>query len=95
MGLSVTFMMCALSVRTYYLVGSWWNQPFGCTLFPGFGRQIIFDAFHRDAVLDRTDESAKIAADTMMFIHAGNALKWRDCAGKPPRDCVKFWNRCG
>src|SRR5271170_3966021 len=43
------------------------------TLLPALRRQTEVDLLHGDAALNRTNERAKIAADTLGLVHAGNS----------------------
>src|SRR5271168_4940348 len=88
-------MLAVSCVCAHYLARSRWNEALDGALLPGFGWQAIVDALHGDAVFDRTDERAKIAADTVMFIHARNALEWRHCAAVTQGARVEFGNRRG
>ena len=58
-----------------------WNQTLGATFFPAFERKTIVDTLHRDAVLNRANERTKIAANTMVFIHARDTFKRRNRIG--------------
>ncbi len=41
-------------------------------------RQAGVDAFHGDAVFYRANEGAEVAADAVVFVDAGDAVKWGD-----------------
>src|SRR5277367_3860920 len=57
----------ASGIRTHYLLRSGWHQSLGGTLLPAFERQAIIDALHRDAILNRANQRAEIAAYTMVL----------------------------
>src|SRR5579872_5260944 len=57
-------------------------------LIPCLGSQSRIDALHRDALLDRADQRAQVAADALCFVHPRNALDGRH-VGPVRRSCLR------
>ena len=49
-------------------------------MFPGLRGLAEIDAFHGDAVVDGADELAEVAADALLLIDVGDAV--RRCSGR-------------
>jgi len=59
-----------------------WDASCGCTGGYSFGPGVggdggVVATFHRDAVWYGADEGAEVAADTLVFVDAGNAVEGR------------------
>ena len=62
---------------------------------PGLRGEPVVDALHGDAAVDRADQRAEIATDTVMFVHPGNTLQRGDCIGMARAAGIQLGNGCG